>query len=358
MFQRLYKTIRRLWPYRGGRSVLRSKQISLLRVLAVARSENLDPKTLIQNLAAEYPDSYGQKLISLQRWIAADSSISAALAHTPGVLSDDDILAIQCGIETGTLDETLKFLVDQDPGHPESNTSEIIRSTLGYVFATLCFAVLVVTFLMVFIVPTFEQMFEEFALELPPLMLALIVFCREFAFVIPILILIAFAMGILFFFEDVRRALQRSMLGRLLPGKSARRKASLLRLFALPTSIGQPLATTVTAAAQHHSDRNCRQRLLQARTDSTSEADLWNQLARQGLITRNQGEQIVKIVSPSLRSWALETLADRTGRRGDQKNEFLARVLQHVPIIILGLFVGWIALAVMQTLTSLIQSLA
>ena len=336
----------------------RSKQNALLRILALSHSQRLDPKTLIRKLAAEHPGRYGKKLMLLQRWIAADSSMSAALTHTPGVLDEDDTLAIQCAIETQTLDETFAFLLDRSDDAGQAAAGEIIRGMLGYVLGVLCFAILVASFLMIFIVPTFEQIFEEFGMELPPLMLALVEFSDTFAAVFPIALLVALGAGILMLFDDVRRGIRLSPLGRLLPTTAERRSAGLLRLLAVPTRQGTPIAPTLTAAAQFHPDRRTRKRLLRARTDAQTDADIWIQLANQGLISRNQADKINKIQSPSLRGWTLDTLATKQRRHAHQKAESMARVLQHVPILALGLFVGWITIAVMQTLTNLVTALA
>ena len=358
MFYRLSKLLQSILPGRMVGNSLSSKQRSLVRILSISHSQRLEPKTLIQNLAAEYPDAYGRKLLRLQRWVAADSSMSAAITHTPGVLSDVDALAIQCGIETNTLDETFHSLLEHSWRDEEATASCIVRSTLEYVTAVLCFSIIVATFLMIFIVPTFAQMFDEFALALPFAMLALIEFCEHFAFVLPLILLIALGIAILFLSEDFRRLVRYSPFGRLTPTVATRQSAGLLRLFAMPTGMGQPIASTLTAAAQFHPDRKCRQRLLQARTDSVSDGDIWNQLARQGLISKNEGEQLGCVTDSSLRAWTLSTLSDRTGDRAARRSEFLARTMQHIPILILGLFVAWIAIAIMQTLTSLVGSLA
>lgn len=349
---------RSVLPHRIGSISLRSKQNSLLRMLSVSHSQHLDPKQLVQNLAAEYPDSYGQKLQRLQRWIAAESSMSAALAHTPGVLSDDDTLAIQCGIETNTLDDTFTFLLDHCESGDDSVGASILRNTLGYVIALLCFAIIVTTFLMLFIVPTFQEMFKEFAMELPATMSSLVEFCDSFALLLPLILLFALGVAILFLFADFRRLIRYSPFRRLMPTVAMHQSAELFGLLAIPTGLGQPVAATLTAAAQFHPSRRNRQRLLQARTDSASDADTWNQLASQGLISKNQRDQLGYIVNPSLRAWTLRTLGDRLNIRASQRAETLARVAQHIPVILIGAFVGWVVVAVMQTLTHLIRSLA
>lgn len=358
MFHRLARFAKSILPGWIVGNSIRHKQQALLRILSIAHSQQLDPKTLITNLAAEHPGPYGRKLMLLQRWIAADSSISAALSHTPGVLSEDDALAIQCGIETNTLDETFDYLLERTEADNPTTTAEIIRSSLGYVIGVVCFAILVGTFIMIFIVPTFEQIFEEFGMELPPMMMALIDFSKFCASIFALILLAVLGLGFLLLLSDVRRGIMHSPLGRLLPTTATRRSAGLFRLLAIPTGLGQPIASTLTVAAQFHPYRYYRKRLLLARTEARNDADIWRQLANQGLISKNQGEQLGNIDTPSLRAWTLTKLAVGNHRRANQQAEFLARVLQHVPIILLGIIVGWIAIAVMQTLTDLIRSLA
>jgi type II secretory pathway component PulF len=358
MFNRLSKQLQSIMPGRMVGNSLSSKQQSLLRILSISHSQRLEPKTLIQNLAAEYPDAYGRKLLRLQRWVAADSSMSAAIAHTPGVLSDGDALAIQCGIETNTLDETFDYLLEHNRRNEETTAAGVLRSSLEYVVAVLCFSIVIATFLMLFVVPTFVQLFDEFDMAIPFAMSSLIEFCKDFSLALPLVLLIALGVAVLFLSEDFRRLARHSPLGKLAPTVATRQSAGLLRLLAMPSKTGKPLAPTLTAAAQFHPDPKYRQRLLQARTDSVSDTDIWSQLARQKLISKNQGEQLGYITDSSLRAWTLSTLSDRTGDRAARRSEFLARIMQHIPVLMVGLFVGWIAIAIMQTLTHLIRSLA
>lgn len=358
MFHRLSQLTRYIFQRGLGGASLRSKQRSLLRILSVSHSEQLNPAQLVQNLAAEYPGSYGRKLHRLQRWIAAESSMSAAIAHSPGALCDDDALAIQCGIETKSLDQTFAFLHDHRETNDHSDSSNIARNSLGYVIALLIFFVLATTFLMVFVIPTLNVMFDELGWKIPAPMSALIEFCDSYWLLFPLAILTALGVAILFLSHDFRRLIRYSPFRRLLPTVAKRQTAGLLRLLSIPTGIGQPLAATLTAAAQFHPDRRSRLHLLQARTDSVSDIDTWNQLANQKLIARNQAEQLGYIANPSLRAWTLRTLSDRMNIQASQRTESLARVAQHLPVIAIGIFVGWVAIAVMQTLTTLIRWLA
>ncbi len=358
MFRFISNLIRAIVPDGFVGNSTRSKQRSLLRLLALSHAQRINPALLIENLAAEHPDRYGKKLQLLQRWVTANSSMGAALAHTPGALSEEDVLAIQCGIETGTLGETLRSLVDQPDHRDDSQTTDIIGGSIGYLIAVSTMAVLVSSFLMLFIIPTFEQIFEEFGMQLPDAMGALIHFCMMFGPLIPLGFLFILGIGFLMLFEDVRRGIRRSAAGKLMPMAKIRKSSELMRLLALPVRLGQPIGPTLTAAAQFHPDHSWRKRLLKARTGAATDNDIFRQLADQKLISKRHSEHLSNIDTPSLRSWTLTKVAEQIDRDSGRRSQSLARALQHVPVILVGLFIGWVVLSVLQTLTSLITSLA
>ena len=352
-FERLF----RLPRLRSG-IALQDKQTSLLRLLAVAHREQLDLATLIGNLAVEYPGSYGRKLRRFQRWIAADSSVVAALTHNPGVLNEDDALAIQCGSETGLLQETYDDLLGHRNLSAPNVSATIVRGAISYAIVIAFFTLLILTLVMIFVVPTIASIFEDFAMELPQPMSILIDFCEGGSVYLPLVVLAMIVCIATVFSSEFQQFLSKTRLRRLWPTSSTQHSASLMRLTALPTETGFAIGPTLTAAAQYHPDRVCRRRLLEVRTRSASESDLWLNLSRHGLIERHYGDQIVKIGDPSVRAWTLRSLSNSQSVNGQQKAEFLARVVQYVPIILLGLMVGWIVVALLQSLSRLVLSLA
>lgn len=340
---------------------LRSQQDSLLRLLAVSHAHRVDPKRLIENLAAENPDSYGRKLKSLKRWIAAESSIAVALAHTPDALNEDDTLAIQCAVETETLKETLDFLIEHRQTNQDSSASDSLNSSLAYAFFVFFLVAFLILGFTTFIMPTLVEMFEDFELQLPIAMVALVRFTENYWALtgIALLLLAAFLLAIQS--NDVQRVLRRSWLCRYLLGQRTRNTASLLRLLAIPSSAKHPidatLTGTLTAAAQFHPDRRFRKQLLSVRTHCDSDADVWETLADHRILTPNEGTQLARLGSPSLRGWVLNALADRKHETILGRVEFFTRLGQFLPILLLSIIVAWIVIAVIQTLTSMVLSL-
>lgn len=336
---------------------IRSQQDSLLRLLAVAHSQRLNPNTLIGNLAAEHTDSYGRKLKSLKRWIAAESPISVALTHTPGVLNRDDTLAIQCATETGTLNETFEFLTQHRESEREPSASETLSSSLAYILFVSTFIGFLVLFLAMFILPTLIQIFAEFELKLPPAMLGLVEFTDHYwGFgIIAIILLVAFVLAMQS--TDVQRSFSQTWFGQRVLGMKKQNTAGILRLLAIPSNNGHPLAPTLTAAAQFHPNPRLRRKLLNVRTNCETDDDVWQQLALHRLITQNEGQQLRSIVDPRLRSWVLGKLADQKNSTASTRTEFLARLAQYAPVFLLSAIVGWIVIAVVQTLTAMVTSL-
>ncbi len=337
---------------------LRSRQTALLRVLAMSHREGIDPRITVSNLAVEQSGKYAGRLRDLVSWIAAKSSLSTALANTPGALDDDDTLAIQCGIETEQLGDTFNYLIHDSRDRGENNAIQAFHGSVFYLFTTFCFTMLVLTASFTFIVPTFEQIFEEFDLELPQSMLALISFSNRFAWLLPLLLLMVLAFTFLSFFRDFRAGITRLPLLRDLPWVQHRRVAGLLRVLSVPCQNGSDVGPTITAAAEFHKEARCRTRLLNAKTSSANGEDLWSQLARQSLIQPNTATQLQRITDPRLKAWALRALADQKREKASYQTEWLARWLELIPVLLMGLFIGWMVIAVMTTLTNLTHALA
>ena len=358
MFGRLIALFRMFLPRWMVGDSLRSQQRALLRLLAVSHSQRLDPKTLVANLCEEHTGHYRKKLQRLVSWLAAGSNMASALRHTPGALSDDETLALQCGIENERLGATFHDLLQHDANDEGASAQEVIGKSLAYVTVTAIVAVLVVIFLMVLIVPTFEVMFEEFELALPSTMRGLIHFSQSvYGYLVVMLIAFA-AVSVLCQFEDFRRFLRYSFASQMIFGSQKLRSASVLQLLALPTQIQQPLTATLTSAAHYHPDPHVRRRILAARAEASDDAAVWSQLAKQRLISNAEAEQLLKIESPALRAWAMRTLANQKRKRATNRTLVWAEIIQHVPILILGALIAWVVIAVMSSLTSMVNALA
>ena len=356
MIRFLFSIIRFFVPKWLAGDSLRSQQKSLLRLLATSHSERIDPRTLVGNMAAETKGPYRSTLLRLSGWLSAGSSISAALARTPNALSEDETLAIQCAIENDRVDGTFEILLERASEEPPADRPTY-SSTIIYL--ALSSAVLLwVLGLMTFIVPTFEQMFQEFGIALPASMSMLTSFMSRFGSLSFLIVLCILAIGIAFQFGEVRQLFKIGFWKHISPNTPALRSAGILRLLAVPTKNNESIASTLTAAAQFHPESSVRTRLMRVRAMAEDDQTLFTELARQGLIRAREAKELPKIETPSLRAWAMLSLAERKAQLVAGRNRVAANFARHLPVLVLAVFVGWIAVAFIQSLTSLVLPLA
>ncbi|WP_436716850.1 hypothetical protein U8335_06525 [Roseiconus lacunae] len=353
----MMRSIRRLLPDGIIGPPTESKRRSLLRLLLVASSRSIPTSVVTLNLASEYRDRYGHKLERLAVWLKANSSLGAALTHTPGVLSENDSLLIRCGSEVASDESVVRFILEQDDASGLVRSQSRINQAIGYTIALLLISLLTITFLTLFILPTIIQIFEEFALELPPAMLLLVQASRELGWLWPVFVAISMVMVLSLMFEDVRRNLADRIPFRWLPGRREQECAGLLRLFAFPTEHGLPLADTITSAALHHPNRSLRRKLLEVRSRSNSDSECFNSLAGIGMIGTDHALSLARIDDHQIRSWALLQLASQLETRTRFRRDRVIRVAQYLPVLIVAIPIAWCVIAIFQTLTQLIHSL-
>ncbi|MEO1524361.1 MAG: type II secretion system F family protein [Planctomycetota bacterium] len=356
MIEFLFRAIRFFVPKWLAGDSLRSQQKSLLRLLAVSHSEGIDPRRLVRNLATEQSGPYRRTLSRLSGWLSAGSSISVSLGRTPGALSKHETLAIQCAIENDRVTETFDLLLRQASEEPPRERP-VVSSTVIYITVTSLFLLWVIG-LMTFVVPTFEEMFEEFGIGLPYSMLTLIQVMKSFGSYALLIVLAVLLIGVMFQFGEVRRLLHTGFWRHVSPNTPARRRAGILRLLAIPTMSGDPIASTISAAAQFHPESSVRARLMQIRGTADDDPSLLAELAKHGLLRRHEARELSKIDTPSVRGWAMTTLADKKNIHLTQRSRIFGSFARHVPVIVLAILVGWIAVAFIQSLTTLMLPLS
>ena len=200
------------WPA----DTLASKQRSLLRILSVAAVERLEVAPLVACLAMEHRGRYRRRLRRLAQRLAAHTSLADALELTPGVLSDEQILAIRFGDQSGTLPATLANLLKTE--HQAAMQVNIrLRQMVFYVGITITILILMLSFMMIQIVPSFQAIFNDFELELPSLTIFLISisnFAVNYWFLIALVLL---AVVWVFRAETSRRFFRRVLSSRVVP---------------------------------------------------------------------------------------------------------------------------------------------
>ncbi len=133
-------------------AVMLQARVSLHRALDVLRRQatNHRMEELIQHLYKE---------------VLRGSSFSRALRSRPGVFEELFVVSAEVGQESGRLPDVLAHLAQYL--EKVSGLKRKILQAMTYPILVTCVACCAVIFLLVFIVPTFAEMFKSFQVELP-----------------------------------------------------------------------------------------------------------------------------------------------------------------------------------------------
>ena len=136
------------------------------RQLATMFSAGLTIEKSIANLMTEEKNKRFRKVLAqvgndLKRGMA----LSDAMANHPGVFSNLFVALVRAGEVSGSLHVTL----DQLSAYLEASaeTRRKVISALAYPVFSLCFLICIVTFLLVVIVPLFQDVYSKFGAQLP-----------------------------------------------------------------------------------------------------------------------------------------------------------------------------------------------
>ncbi len=335
------------WPA----DTLASKQQALLQVLSAAVAERLEVAPLVMSLAQEQRGRYRRRLFRLGKRIAAGTSLPAALEQTPRALSDEQMLAIRFGIQSGTLTEVLRSLVDQ---HEQSSNpiGHRLRQIGFYgTFVGVLFF-LVLSFLMIKIVPSFNAIMDDFELESTEPLKLLVKITDALVQTGPLIPLMLLFGVWLLKSEYPQRFFRRRVLSRIFKPVARLRSANLLNLLAVAQQAGRPLPGAISTLARYHYDSLIRHKLLFVRNEVEQGTDLWTSLTTARLLSPAESRALTNSTSADSTVWTLRHLAawkrNRVARRFDIYVEFL------LPIVIV-LMASVVLLTALATLTPLFK---
>lgn len=334
-----------------------SMQRSLLRILAVAHQERLQPATLVANLAREHVGSNRRVLNRLARRLREGVPLVAAVEQTPDALGESQVLALRFGTQSGTLGPVYQELLARAGGATDS-AERSLRQTLVYLTALLMVLTIAFSFWSLFLLPVFEKILEYFTSRRPGQPFELLAGLRDWfgdgmalvPFVVAGVLLLIWAL-------PVRRWLRwvfNSRIGWI----NQVRSAELLRLLAVASESGRPLAGALSTLARYHFDPGVRARLLLARNEVEQGAGVWQSLHDARVLSSTQAEALSTATSDGSRIWLLRSFSDQQRELAQASAQAAARRLQTGVILAIAGLLSLLSIACFQFLNHLVtQSL-
>ncbi|MCL2119413.1 MAG: type II secretion system F family protein [Planctomycetaceae bacterium] len=160
-----------------------TRQLSILQDagLPILRSLNI---LMIQSK----PGALRNALIDVCQEIESGASLSEAMAKTPKCFNRLYVNMIKAGEAGGALEVILQRLAEFLERSEQLKRK--IRAAMTYPIAVVFFAIAILTFIMVFIIPKFEEIFDSFETELPIMTQVLMTgsrLCMDYWFLFPLI---------------------------------------------------------------------------------------------------------------------------------------------------------------------------
>jgi len=152
---------------------LRPTQIALLRLLVLCIENGLPLESMLMSFAKDVGGRQRNRIERVVCFLQNGQSLADAFESVPNTLPDDVVMAIRVGTETGMLTDMLTEFVDKQAVIQEERITTEAGLPL-YLGIVLLFFALILTFVMIKIIPTYQKIFEGFQLELPAPLMVLI----------------------------------------------------------------------------------------------------------------------------------------------------------------------------------------
>jgi type IV pilus assembly protein PilC len=321
--------------------------------------------TISESLSALGQQTEGTKmgavLDNVASSVAGGRTLTAALDEHPAVFPKLYISAVRAGETSGRLSQIFKRLELHMTKRAELR--EGIRSALTYPAILSVMLLGVVVFAMTFVLPRFTAIFENAGVVLPiptRILMAGGTLTKRYWYLIPVFVLLA-AFGILWLFRNARCKnfidgvlLRIPVLGALLKGIST---SSLVRTLGMLLESGVPLTESIDVAKDSvvsHSFRQFMDELERSVLQGDGfaapfrDSDLMSPVDQQMAATGDKTGSLPTVMT---------RLADHHDEQVEVKLKRLTAIVEPMFIAIMGLFVGFVAMAVLLPLFKMASAL-
>jgi len=145
-------------------------QQALVRMLAIASEHNLNAANLLEDLRDEIRWETVHDIPKVVSELRAGVPIESALTQVPGTVPESVVMAMATVQSQGVQKPLHQALLNaptirrRERGHAQDTT---IANKLAGLFLRYVLILGILTFMMLFVIPQFKSMFEEFGIEMP-----------------------------------------------------------------------------------------------------------------------------------------------------------------------------------------------
>jgi type IV pilus assembly protein PilC len=293
--------------------------------------------------------------------VRGGNDLSSAMASCPRVFPTLYISMVQAGEVSGQMDLILGRLADY-----LENTEELkreIRAAMIYPVVSMILVLSITGFLMVGVVPTFKEVFEQLDAELPKVTLTVLAISDWLRNnVLTALVIVGLAVASFYGIRATSRgqyAIDRLRLSLPVFGVLERKVAlaRFSRTFSTLIRSGVPILPTLEIVAATSGNQVISRAVLESRENVRTGSPLSEPLARGRVFP----PMVVRMIAIGERTGSLETLMDRVANFYDSEVKAqvksLTSLIEPILITFMGFIVGGVVLAIFMPILDMIGNL-
>lgn len=330
--------------------------LSLLRIVSVATQQRLELARLVRLLSIEHRGFARRRLARLASLLERGTPFVEAIEQQPDLLTDQQVLELRLAHQSGTMPRALEELIQRTSERSRESANQVLQA-VTYGLGLMLAIGLILTFLTLFIAPTYTEMFEEFGLRLPRLMRGLIGWSVAIGHNLPLIAMaIAVLTAIMWYFRPLRW-LKRLVSLRVTKSSVRLQASDMLRMLAGSIEAGRPLPSALSTLARYHFDRRAQIKLLFARNEVEQGFGVWHSLARANLLSEQEAEAVDRASTDSLRAWLIRKMAVEKEEAVQLRRTFVAMLIHPAIVLFFGCLIMWICVAYFSVLITMITAL-
>lgn len=342
----------------GVRWYRRAEGRALLWTLTDAAERGIPLEIVARAYGDETRGLLGRRAVKLAEYLEAAVPLSLALKLSKISVPPDVQLAADVGERTATLGPSLRKVSSQ-LDESDLIMRPVMEKTFYLIFLC-CWLPLALLFLLPFLVlnilPVYQDLTDQFEAELPAITQLLIAFSRAFAnwwfLVTPIMLLfmLVFIVGLLSYTGVSLRRLP--VLNRFLWRADS---AAILRLLAIAVRQGRPIAESSRLLAGYFAQPGPQRRLERAADRMNKGGKWWEALRQVGVLRTSESRLLAAAERAGNLPWAMEEMASSMIRRVAYRTRAWVTAVIPVLIMVFGFGVLLVAVALYAPLVKLVQ---
>ena len=338
------------------------RQSSLLMVLATGLGDSATLLSGLKSLAMESKPPWSDRVNQLRILLEQGQTLSEALSTARGILPEESVVAIRVAEETGTLRQVLAEEAHRlmNRGDSANPVRASLPATMLWILAIWMICASKVSFIMMFIIPKFKKIFEDFGTDLPVMTEMLISMSDWFLNYWYLLALPGFTFIGVPAWWMFRGYLSYISTGTVLFSEHFPRYWSplILRLLSVTVATGHALDKGVHAILKELPPGRSAEKLSAVRQSMLAGDDCWHAMSQNGLLKNREVAFLDSSARTGHLDWGLLHLSRALERRRGRWTQRIASLLQPVVVLSVGMVVGFVCISLFLPLIKLVNDLS